>query len=206
MELTFKERISFNETIQMINDIFNSVFDTDSETNITIYLPELYDYALGLAYAKYYGGYISEDNSDEDYNTAMDYLKEIQNTSNPQLIGIKKSVNEKIELKKAELTKSNINIVSKFDELAGPLVEFLNIVSEKVNKIDTEKLNKQLKKISVKNLIDNYFSKDRNDKKNQEILEVKNKEILELKEKLNKYTSKNTVSDNVTATNNNKGK
>ena len=53
MELTFKERISFEETIQMINDVTGSVFDTDSETNTSIYLPELYDYALGLSYVKY---------------------------------------------------------------------------------------------------------------------------------------------------------
>jgi len=159
MELKFKERITFQETIKMINEVFNAVFDTDEETNITSYLPELYDYAIGLAYIKYYGGYTSKGNSDDDYNTVIDYLEKIQNTSNPQLIGIIEAVNEKIEFKKAEISKSNINIVSKFDELAEPIMEFIDTISKKVSEIDTEKLNKQLKKLNVKNLVDSYFRK-----------------------------------------------
>ncbi len=206
MELTFKERISFEETIQMINDVSNSVFDTDNDTNTTIYLPELYDYALGLSYAKYYGGYISENNSEHDYNVAMDCLGEVQNTANPQLIGIKNSINAKIELKKEEIIKANINIVSKFDELIAPIIKVLGIASEKAAKIDTEGLNKHLKKFSVKNLVDHYFSKRQEEDKEEEILEAKNREILELKEKLNKLTAKNAVSDNMTDMSVNKGK
>ncbi len=163
MELKFKERITFSETIQMINEVFNAVFDTDDETNITSYIPELYDYAIGLAYIKYYGGYLSNGDSDADYNIAMDYLEKVQNTSNPQLISIIKSINEKIEMKKDEISKTNINIVSKFDELAEPFIEFINITSNKVSEIDTEKLNKQLKKFNIKNLVDMYFNKSRSD-------------------------------------------
>ena len=206
MELTFKERISFEEAIQMINDVSNSVFDTDNDTNTTVYLPELYDYALSLSYAKYYGGYISENNSEHDYNVAMDYLGEVQNTVNPQLISIKNSINAKIKLRKEEIVKSNINIVSKFDELIAPVIKVLGIVSEKAAKIDTEGLNKQLRKFSVKNLVSHYFSKRQEENKEEEILEAKNREILELKEKLNKLTAKNTVSDNTADADINKGK
>ncbi|MCI8806095.1 MAG: hypothetical protein HFE59_09490 [Clostridiales bacterium] len=178
MELTFKERISFEETIQMINDVTGSVFDTDSETNTSIYLPELYDYALGLSYVKYYGGYIPDNSSDNDYNIAINYLEEIKNTSNPQLISVKNAINEKIELKKAEIANSNINIVSRFDELAKPVIELLDTISEKVNKIDAEKLNKQLNKFNVKNLVDHYFNKRRFDEKMADKDDVKNNNTL----------------------------
>ena len=206
MELTFKERISFEETIQMINDVSNSVFDTDSETNTTVYIPELYDYALGLSYAKYYGGYISENNSEYDYTVAMDYLGEVQNTVNPQLVGIKNSINAKIELKKAEIIKSDINIISKFDELVKPFTELLNIVSEKIEKIDTKGLNRQLRKFNVKNLIDQYFSIKHEEDKGHKTLEAKDKEIFELRQKLNKLTSENEVSDNIIGIDTNKDK
>ncbi len=159
MELKFKERITFLETIQMINEVSDSVFDTDNETNNTSYIPELYDYAFGLAYAKYYGEYVSKGNSEDDYNIALDCLEKIRNTSNTQLIGIKNSINEKINLNKSKIIKSDINIVSKFDELAKPIIEFIYIMSKKLSSVDTEKLNEQLNKLNVKNLIDGYFNK-----------------------------------------------
>ena len=68
--------------------------------------------------------------------------------------------------------------MKKFDELAKPVIELLDTISEKVNKIDAEKLNKQLNKFNVKNLVDHYFNKRRFDEKMADKDDVKNNNTL----------------------------
>lgn len=143
--MEFKNKLSFDESIAMVNMVFEMVFHKDKDTGRTIYMPELYDYALRLAAIRFYADYpLSEDN-DANYETAMSIRIEDMDIDRSQFNGIKTAIREKIELKKSRIHKSNLTVVSQFDALVPVMENLIAGVSEKFSEIDTHKLNQQLK-------------------------------------------------------------
>lgn len=143
--MEFKNKLSFDESIAMVNMVFEMVFHKDKDTGRIIYMPELYDYALRLAAIRFYADYhLSEDN-DTNYETAMSIRIEDMNIDRSQFKGIETAIREKIEMKKAQINKSNLTVLSQFDALVPVMEKLIADVSEKFSEIDTHKLNQQLK-------------------------------------------------------------
>lgn len=194
MELNYKNRLTFVESIEMINMVYDTVFEVDTDTGIITYMPELYDYIFRLAIAKYYGNYVITMDNNTDYEIAMNISVKELGIDKEQLNGIKKAIDEKIEMRKEEINKSNILVESKFDELI-PIVESLIInVSNKINSLDENKINKLLDSFNVKKIVETYVNTDFAKSQRNDLLDSKNKEIRKLKKQLNKLTAKNTVS------------
>lgn len=73
----------------------------------------------------------------------------------------------------------------------------LNTITEKVAAIDSDKLNKQLVKFTPKTIVDTYLNSKFAKNKINEVVDAKNNEINKLKQKLNNYTAKNVMADNI---------
>lgn len=143
--MEFKYRLSFDESIAMVNMVFEMVFHKNTDSGVITYVPELYDYALRLAAIRFYGGYdLSEDN-DENYEAAMDIHIQDTGIDMSQFQGIEKAILEKIDMKKAQINQSNIAVVSQFDELVPVVKTMIEGLSEKFSEIDTHRLNQLLK-------------------------------------------------------------
>lgn len=186
--MEFKERISFADSLNMIDEVYNTVFDVDVELGLITYLPELYDYAFRLAVAKYYYGYEMVDDLDENYKMAMDIKVDDDDLGIDfnQLFGIEKAINEKIEMRKALINSTNVSVNSKMDEIVPAVVDFFNILSEKVSAIDSKKLNKQLNSLTVSNLVKAYLKTDKAKENAASVLDSKNAEIKSFKAEIEK--------------------
>lgn len=195
--MKFKNRITFHESLMMINEITDAVFKFDEPTKTTSYLPELFDFAYRLAVAKYYGGYSMSGNTDTDYEAAMSINTEALIVDGmidkAQLSGITDAVSRKIEQRNAEIDKSNITVVSEFDQLIPYLEKLMEEITAKVSAIDTKKLNKQLEKFNVKELVNAYMETEFARNQRNDLFDAKNAEIKQLKEELNPYSAGNAA-------------
>lgn len=192
--MEFKSRLSLNESISMVEEVVSSVFKVNDDGSI-VYMPHLYDYALRLAVAKYYGGYEMTGDNDVDYEVAMDIDTSAINTMDAnQYKGIINAINEMIEFKKSQMHKNNIMIVSQFDEVATALTALISKISDKFSSLDITSLIQQLGQFDIKKLVEEYTSSERYKGNTASIIDAKNEKIKKLQEELNKYTAKNVVS------------
>lgn len=157
MELKYKYRLTFEESMHLIGEVCDSVFDLSSETGAVTYLPELYDYALRLMIAKYYGGYALTGTADEDYGVAMDVKLDRLVIDKAQLDGILSALSKKIEMKKAEINRANLSVESKFDQLVEPIVKAAAKLSDLLSQVDVEKLNANIASIDMEHLVNAYL-------------------------------------------------
>lgn len=192
--MEFRELITFEESIALINEVFTTVFDFDDMTGSVKYLPEVYDYAFRLACAKYYGGYALVDD-ETDYITAMRCDPFDGEINLSQISGIKFAIDEKIEIQKAEMSKGNITVTSILDELIPIISTFLSSVSEKISSVDVGNLNIQLQELNMENLIKTYLDSNFAQSEKNDIVDAKNEQIVLLKNKINQFISRNVRSD-----------
>lgn len=196
MNLNYKYRLTFEETLGMIDEVYDTVFDVDVETGLVTYLPELYDYAFRLAIARYYGNYVPTKSADMDFEVAMDVDINSISIDKAQLRGVEDAIKEKIEMRKTEINKSNITVASTFEELKAPLISIINTLDNIVSSFDVELLNKKIKTLDMKHLVNTYLKSDLANKNRTDVLDEKNNKIRQLNEALNQYTAKNVLSDN----------
>lgn len=188
--MEFKNRLSLNESISMIEEVVASVFKVNDDGSI-VYMPHVYDYALRLAIAKYYGGYEMTGDNDVDYEVAMDIDTSAINTMDAnQYKGILDAIKEMIEFKKSEIHKNNITIVSHFDEVATALTVLISNISDKFSSLDIT----SLEQFDIKKLVEEYANSERYKGNTASIIDAKNEKIKKLQAELNKYTAKNVVS------------
>ncbi|WP_125140600.1 hypothetical protein [Clostridium transplantifaecale] len=157
MELNYKNKLSFSESLAMIDEVYITLFESDPETGAISYFPELYDYAYRLAIARYYGGYLCTGVAEEDYSAAMDVDINSLDIDDLQLSGIEEAILQKIEMKKAEMNRANILVASKFDEIINPIVGLLNTLTNTIETFDINNLDKILGSSNMKNLMENYL-------------------------------------------------
>ena len=182
-----KKTLTFSESFEMINYVYETVIDFENETGKYQYLPELFDYAYRASILKfYYEENIDQLDLETSYQRCMELdIKKVRSEVNrSQLDAIYKSICEKIEYKKSEMQKENINIVSELDSIVPFINEILITINDKLGKIDTKKLNKFLSGLNIKTLAQEYLNSDRYTGNTASIIEHKNKQIQELKEKL----------------------
>ena len=182
-----KKTLTFSETFEMINYVCETVIDFDNKTGKYQYLPELFDYAYRASILRfYYEENIDQLDLETSYQKCMELdIKKVRSEVNrSQLDGIYKSICEKIEYKKSEIHKENINIVSELDSIVPFINEILITINDKLGKIDTKKINKLLSSLNAKTLIQEYLDSDRYSGNTASIIDQKNKKIEELKEKL----------------------
>ncbi len=156
MNLNFKDRLTLKESIEMINEVCNSVFLAKSESVSAAYLPELYDFSFRLSIAKHYGGYESSGDAEEDYAVAMSIDTQKLDVDMLQLEGIKTAIREKINFRKDAINKSNIRVVSGFDALVSPIENLIHTISDKLSSINMEQMNEMLNGVDVKELMKQY--------------------------------------------------
>lgn len=155
--MEFKNRLTFNESTEMINEVAESVFVTDPETGAVSYLPELYDFAFRLAVARYFAGYQSSGDTAADYETAMNINPSEIPLDQQQLAGITSAIHEKIEMRKAKINQSNITVTSRFDLLAPVLEQLINSAAAKIAALDFSGLNEALHDIDMKSILTQYI-------------------------------------------------
>ena len=189
MDLTFNKLIPFNDSIQLINEVYDTVFDFDEMGNI-IYLPELYDYAFRLAVAKFYAGYALSDD-ETNYITAMSFDPYNTEIDTLQLSGIEKALTEKIELQKSAINQSNVTVTSQFDELIPCLLKLFNAVADKVSSTDMKKISKLMKELNVENIVKIYLDSTLAKNNYGGVINEKNDKIHELQNLLNSFTTRN---------------
>lgn len=141
--MEFKSRITFYESVEMINMVTNTVFETDEETGETVYRPEAYDYAFRLSVAKYYGGYPVTGDINRDYPTAMDISRNPIEIDELQLAGIEAAIRERIEMRKAEIRKSSLDLL-------------LDTISAKIAEINLDHINKKIESFRLEDLVQAY--------------------------------------------------
>lgn len=157
MEFDYKYRLTLEESIRMIDEVYNAVFDRSAETGAITYLPELYDYALRLMIAKYYGGYSPTGEADTDYSAAMDVEIGRIAVDKAQFKGIVSALSEKIEMEKAAINRARLSVESRFDRLAEPLAQAASGLSDLFSRIDVEKLNANIASIDMEHLVEAYL-------------------------------------------------
>lgn len=182
-----KKTLTISESFNMIDYVYGTVFELDEKTGEYYYLPELFDYAYRFSILKFF---YEEELDKLDINISyqkcmeLDINKVRSEVNRSQLDAIYKSICEKIEYKKSEMQKENINIVSELDSIVPFINEILITINDKLGKIDTKKLNKFLSGLNIKTLAQEYLNSDRYTGNTASIIEHKNKQIQELKEKL----------------------
>ncbi len=156
MNLNFKDRLTLKESIEMINEVCNSVFLAKTESVSAAYLPELYDFSFRLSIAKHYGGYESSGDSEQDYSVAMSIDKQKLAVDLLQLEGIEAAIREKIGFRKDAIHKANIQVVSGFDALVSPMEHLIHTISHKLSAVNMEQINELLNGSDVKELMKLY--------------------------------------------------
>lgn len=183
MELKFKSKLSFAESLAMIDEVYNTVFETAPDTGVITYFPELYDYAYRLAIARYYGGYSHSGINETDYNVAMDIDVNSPGINSSQLAGIEKAISQKIEMKKAEMGKADIAVASKFDDIVEPIVNILKSLTVTIESIDINDLNKTLSTFNMENLMNHYLKSALAEDNRMKVIDEKNRIIKNLEKK-----------------------
>lgn len=160
MEFDCKYRLTLEESIRMIDEVYNAIFDRSAETGAVTYLPELYDYALRLMIAKYYGGYSPTGEADTDYSAAMDVEIGRIAVDKAQLKGIVSALSEKIEMEKAAIKRPLYSVESKIGRLTESLSEAVKKLSNLLSQVDMEKINANLASIDMEHLINAYLKSE----------------------------------------------
>lgn len=156
MNLNFKDRLTLKESIEMINEVCNSVFLAKTESVSAAYLPELYDFSFRLSIAKHYGGYESSGDAEQDYSVAMSIDKQKLAVDLLQLEGIEAAIREKIGFRKDAIHKANIQVVSGFDALVSPMEHLIHTISDKLSVVNMEQINELLNGSDLKELMKLY--------------------------------------------------
>lgn len=156
MNLKFKDRLTLKESIEMINEVCNSVFLAKTESVSAAYLPELYDFSFRLSIAKHYGGYESSGDAEQDYSVAMSIDKQKLAVDLLQLEGIEAAIREKIGFRKDAIHKANIQVVSGFDALVSPMEHLIHTISDKLSAVNMEQINELLNGSDLKELMKLY--------------------------------------------------
>ncbi len=156
MNLNFKDRLTLKESIEMINEVCNSVFLAKTESVSAAYLPELYDFSFRLSIAKHYGGYESSGDAEQDYSVAMSIDKQKLAVDLLQLEGIEAAIREKIVFRKDAIHKANIQVVSGFDALVSPMEHLIHTISDKLSVVNMEQINELLNGSDLKELMKLY--------------------------------------------------
>ncbi len=156
MNLNFKDRLTLKESIEMINEVCNSVFLAKTESVSAAYLPELYDFSFRLSIAKHYGGYESSGDAEQDYSVAMSIDKQKLAVDLLQLEGIEAAIREKIGFRKDAIHKANIQVVSGFDALVSPMEHLIHTISDKLSAVNMEQINELLNGSDLKELMKLY--------------------------------------------------
>lgn len=156
MNLNFKDRLTLKESIEMINEVCNSVFLAKNESVSAAYLPELYDFSFRLSIAKHYGGYESSGDAEQDYSVAMSIDKQKLAVDLLQLEGIEAAIREKIGFRKDAIHKANIQVVSGFDALVSPMEHLIHTISHKLSAVNMEQINELLNGSDLKELMKLY--------------------------------------------------
>lgn len=139
--MKLKNNITFPQGIAFINEVLGTVFVKDEKTEQITYADELYHYALGLAIAKYFGGYILTNDMEQDYAAAINALEQNNAEYSAQRTYLIKAIQQKIDDRKWELARQNISVVSQFDILIPPIIQLLASLKEKVEQFDPEQIN-----------------------------------------------------------------
>ena len=184
-----KKTLNLVETFAMIEYVYSTVFTVNDTTGKLEYIPELFDYAYRSSILKfYYNKDMSNMNHEEIYQAAMALnMSSVKHDVNySQLTGIYKSICEKINYKKEELQKENITVVSELDSIIPFLNDILITINDKLQKIDTKKINKLLSGLNVKTLIQEYLDSDRYSGNTASIIDHKNKKNSGTKRKINR--------------------
>lgn len=193
MELTFRKLISFDESISMINEVYNAVFNFESETGDFVYLPELYDYAFRLAVAKYFAGYALSDD-ETNYFTAMSFNPYNTDIDTLQLTGIEKAISEKIEMQRVTMNKSNITVISQLDDLIPSILKLVATIDDKVSTIDVSKISSFLKEANIENLVKVYLDSASAKNNYHGVLDEKNEKIRVLQDTIHRIAKRNVKS------------
>lgn len=156
MNLNFKDRLTLKESIEMINEVCNSVFLAKTESVSAAYLPELYDFSFRLSIAKHYGGYESSGDAEQDYSVAMSIDKQKLAVDLLQLEGIEAAIREKIGFRRDAIHKANIQVVSGFDALVSPMEHLIHTISDKLSAVNMEQINELLNGSDLKELMKLY--------------------------------------------------
>lgn len=190
MKLTFSKLISFDDSISLINEVYDAVFNCDSETGNIVYLPELYDYAFRLAVAKYFAGYSLGDDK-TNYFTAMSFNPYDTDIDTLQLTGIEKAISEKIEMQKAALNNSNITVTSQLDNLVPSFLKLVATIDDKVSTIDVSKISNFLKEVNIENLVKVYLDSASAKSNYDGVLDEKNEKIRVLQDTIRRIAERN---------------
>lgn len=149
------KRITFEESVAMITTVADSVFTIDEKTGKMLYLPENYDYSFRLCIAHYYNEYEITGDIDKDYKTAMNIHISDEAIDQSQLLGIQNAIKEKIDMRKAEINKSNITVTSQLDELMEALMPVLetlgHTINDRIAELDADKLNERIENMNIEN-------------------------------------------------------
>lgn len=172
MEMNFKDRLTFAESIVFINEVVDTVFKTDGSTGRTEYLPELYDYAFRLMIARCYGGYEVTGDVETDYETAMNIhpgeLLHAGRIEAEQFKEIEHAISEKISFKKAETNRANITVASRLDAFVPYISELLGTLNRKASEIDMAAFNGFLEQPAMPDGTDETVKSDADSEPTQE--------------------------------------
>ena len=143
-----KTQVTFGEYATFINNVVNTVFETDEDGSME-YLPELYDIALKIEFAKNYLGYFDEGKEfDEIYNDCVGIIVENYMSYNFQSLENEKintkqycamtdAIHNKVEFIKQQILNSKKDSL---DELLQSITNFIKNMESKFDGFDMSQL------------------------------------------------------------------
>ena len=178
-----KNQLTFEESLQFVNGVIDSVFTQDEEGNDIDYSPASLQPLIQSTLVEMYTDYVFVDDFDTNFAEYMsiniDNLM-IGTINTIQFDGMLKAINEGIEFRKQKMLQQNIKVTSILDE---EIIKFANILTEVV-----QNLPKNFDMKSVQPFMDKINSMGKIDEK--KIVEAALNKNHSLKNKLFGFLSK----------------
>lgn len=154
-----KGQLSFNEVINIVNDAVDACFKVDENGNDVDFRPECKKPCLQCSFFQTYTDmeFVEDFAENFDKYMALDINDLLTSTNiyfnKKQWDDLVQAVDEKVEFRKQKLINSQPKPV---DEAFDMLTTLLTTLNNKAQEIDVKKIEKQLKKFNVNEVVKAY--------------------------------------------------